>query len=258
MDIKILVATHKKYWMPNDDVYLPIHVGREGKEDLGYMGDNTGENISNKNANYCELTGLYWAWKNLEFDYIGLCHYRRYFSTIDSIGEVEVYKNFDDVGKYILKRKECEQLLKDYDIILPKKYFMERLTVYEQYKKYQPIKDLDECYIVIKKLYPEYKEAFENVMNRRYFYICNMFISNKEYFNKYIEWLFNILIEVEKHIDITNYDDRQKRVFGYLSERLFNVWLEKESFKAKELTMFMIRNVDMIKFYRHKIKKLFK
>ncbi len=63
MDIKILVATHKKYWMPEDDVYLPIHVGRAGKADLGYVGDNTGDNISSKNTNYCELTGLYWPGK---------------------------------------------------------------------------------------------------------------------------------------------------------------------------------------------------
>ena len=79
MDIKILVATHKAYWMPEDDVYLPLHVGREGKRDLGFVGDNTGDNISLKNPNFCELTGLYWAWKNLQCDYIGLCHYRRYF-----------------------------------------------------------------------------------------------------------------------------------------------------------------------------------
>ena len=75
MDIKICVATHKKYWMPEDEVYLPLHVGRAGKENLGYMGDNTGDNISYKNANYCELTGLYWAWNNLDCEYFGLCHY---------------------------------------------------------------------------------------------------------------------------------------------------------------------------------------
>ena len=80
MDIKILVAVHKPYWMPADDVYLPLHVGKSGKEDIGFAGDDTGENISHKNANYCELTGLYWAWKNLAADYIGLCHYRRYFT----------------------------------------------------------------------------------------------------------------------------------------------------------------------------------
>ena len=59
MNIKILVATHKQYWMPEDSVYMPIHVGREGKADIGYTGDHTGDNISSKNANYCELT--YWA-----------------------------------------------------------------------------------------------------------------------------------------------------------------------------------------------------
>lgn len=48
MDIKFLVATHKKYWMPKDEVYLPIHVGKAGKHDLGYIGDNTGDNISIK------------------------------------------------------------------------------------------------------------------------------------------------------------------------------------------------------------------
>lgn len=79
MDIKILVAAHKKYWMPSDDVYMPLQVGAEGKESLGYTPDNTGDNICSKNPNYCELTGLYWAWKNLDCQYIGLCHYRRYF-----------------------------------------------------------------------------------------------------------------------------------------------------------------------------------
>lgn len=79
-NIKILIAAHKQYWMPNDPVYLPLHVGAEGKQDLGYTQDNTGDNISAKNPNFCELTGLYWAWKNLDADYVGLVHYRRYFT----------------------------------------------------------------------------------------------------------------------------------------------------------------------------------
>ena len=79
-NIKIIIATHKKYWMPQDDMYLPIHVGAEGKTlDLGYQKDNVGENISKKNANYCELTGLYWVWKNLDADFMGLAHYRRHY-----------------------------------------------------------------------------------------------------------------------------------------------------------------------------------
>ena len=80
MSIKIIVAAHKKYWMPTDPVYLPVHVGAEGKAPIGYMPDNTGDNISSKNPHFCELTGLYWAWKNLDADYLGLVHYRRYFT----------------------------------------------------------------------------------------------------------------------------------------------------------------------------------
>ena len=79
-DVALIVATHKNYWMPKDEMYVPIHVGREGKDDLGYIGDNTGDNISSKNANYCELTGLYWAWKNFDADYLGLVHYRRHYT----------------------------------------------------------------------------------------------------------------------------------------------------------------------------------
>ena len=88
----IVVATHKAFPMPTDKMYIPLHVGAEGKTnedgtplDLGYQKDNTGDNISAKNANYCELTGLYWAWKNLKADYIGLVHYRRYFQGISKM-----------------------------------------------------------------------------------------------------------------------------------------------------------------------------
>lgn len=78
MKINVLVVTHKSYWMPRDKVYLPILVGNNLVKEK-YLRDNIGENISLKNKNYCELTALYWAWKELQFDYIGLCHYRRYF-----------------------------------------------------------------------------------------------------------------------------------------------------------------------------------
>lgn len=258
MDIKILVATHKKYWMPDDDVYLPIHVGREGKEDLGYIGDNTGDNISVKNANYCELTGLYWAWKNLKCDYIGLCHYRRYFSSNNLLKEIEVYRKFDHINNFILKREQCEGLLKKYDIIMPKKDFMDKFTTYEQYKNAHNVKDLEECYKIIREIYPEYKNSLKTVMNQYAFYSCNMFITKKEYFDKYMEWLFNILFELEKRIDIKDYDNYQARIYGFLSERLFNVWLKKNDLSIKEITMLKVKEVDMIKYYRHKIKKFFK
>ena len=115
MDIKILVAAHKRYWMPADDVYMPLHVGAEGKEPLGYTPDNTGDNISAKNPNYCELTGLYWAWKNLDCQYIGLCHYRRYFGCNVHTKDIEKKKGA------IFHREDYEKLLQKYDVILPVK-----------------------------------------------------------------------------------------------------------------------------------------
>ena len=101
--------------MPSDPCYLPLHVGREGKQDLGYIGDNTGDNISSMNPYFCELTGIYWAWKNMHADYIGLCHYRRYFA-----GKVHD-RNLSAKQQAILSTADYEKLLQDYDCLLPNK-----------------------------------------------------------------------------------------------------------------------------------------
>ena len=95
MEIRIIIAAHKPYWMPEDPVYLPVQVGAAGKPSIraaGSLGaggssasgadfarDDEGDNISSRNAGYCELTGLYWAWRNLKADAVGLAHYRRHF-----------------------------------------------------------------------------------------------------------------------------------------------------------------------------------
>lgn len=251
MDIKILVATHKKYWMPEDDVYLPIHVGRAGKADLGYVGDNTGDNISSKNTNYCELTGLYWAWKNLKCDYIGLCHYRRYFAHTVSGSDMEKKK------LAILQRTDYEKLLKQYDVILPKQrnYFIE--TVRSQYEHAHNKNDLEVAEKIIKELYPEYSKAFIKVMGRTKLHIFNMFVMKKEKFDEYCQWLFTILFELEKRIDIRRYDEYEARVFGFLSERLFNVWLEKQQLKVIEINVIFLESINWInkgvKFFWRKI-----
>lgn len=115
--------------MPSDtNMYLPIHVGCEGKKNLGFQGDNSGENISNLNPYYCELTGLFWAWKNLDCEYLGLLHYRRYFTKMTKVYNESI--NIDDV---ILNRFEVEKLLENSEVIVPKrrKYYIE--TLYSHY-----------------------------------------------------------------------------------------------------------------------------
>ena len=239
--------------MPEDDVYLPIHVGRAGKADLGYVGDNTGDNISSKNTNYCELTGLYWAWKNLKCDYIGLCHYRRYFAHTVSGSDMEKKK------LAILQRTDYEKLLKQYDVILPKQrnYFIE--TVRSQYEHAHNKNDLALTEQIVAELYPEYSEAFCKVMGGTKLHIFNMFVMKKEKFDEYCQWLFTILFELEKRIDISSYSQYEARVFGFLSERLLNVWLEKQKLKVKGIDVVFLEKIDWfdkgMKFLKRKFRR---
>ncbi len=253
MNIKILVATHKKYWMPKDDIYIPLHVGRDGKADLGYIGDNSGENISAKNANYCELTGLYWSWKNIKCDYIGLCHYRRYFAA-----ENIHISNAEKKKAAILHRTDYEKLLQKYDVILPVKrnYYIE--TVRSQYEHAHNKCDLDEAERIIQELYPKYSEAFEKVMGRTKLHILNMFVMKKQLFDEYCSWLFSILFELEKRIDVTNYSQYEARVFGFISERLFNVWLEKQQLKVKEMPVINLEKVNWVRKIAKFLKRKFR
>ncbi|GAA0783907.1 DUF4422 domain-containing protein [Hathewaya limosa] len=255
MDVKILVATHKKYKMPEENIYIPLHVGREGKQDLGYIGDNTGENISIKNPNYCELTGLYWAYKNLKCEYIGLCHYRRYF-TMKNIFKRAIQTN--NKLDLILNKSQIEELLSKYNVILPKKrnYYIE--TIESHYKNAHHIEDLKKVEKIIETDYPEYMESFKSVMNGRTLHLYNMFIMKKDDFDKYCEWLFHILFKLEGSIDISSYDNYQKRIYGFLSERLFNVWIAKQEFNIKELPILNMEKVEWVKKIKNFLKRKFK
>ncbi len=115
LDIKIIIAAHKKYRMPQDDIYIPLHVGAEGKESIGYQGDNTGENISKLNPYFWELTGMYWMWKNLKADYLGLAHYRRHFC----LRKKKAENGEESKWKSVLNSKEAQILCKQYDVIVP-------------------------------------------------------------------------------------------------------------------------------------------
>ncbi len=237
-DIKIIVATHKKYQMPKEDIYLPLQVGAEGKEDLGYKKDNEGENISNKNAYYCELTGLYWAWKNLNNDYIGMVHYRRYFSK---------NKKGKDKFENIINRKEIENLLNDVNVVLPKKrkYYIENL--YSHYEHTMYIEPLLETGKIIEEKYPKYLEEFNKLKKRTSAHMFNMFIMKKEILDEYCKWLFDILFEVEKRCDPTQYDNFHARYLGRISELLLDVWINTNNVKYEEIKVINMEKTNWLK-----------
>lgn len=218
-DVQIFVSYHKPFKLFKNKYLQPIHVGRDvflNKDtcDGDYqkikkwllkntIGDNTSDNISLKNPNYCELTAQYWAWKNCNANYVGFCHYRRLFD---------------------LNNSKISKLLNEYDIILPRIFTLD-CTVREQYNRDHIKEDLDKTLEIIASKYPDYMEDAENVLNKKTIYFCNMFITNRELFNSYCEWLFDILFELEK-VTVISENKYQSRIFGFLSERLLNIFIE--------------------------------
>lgn len=241
MDIKILVATHKRTHIPNDDMYMPIRVGNSlHDDDFGYIGDDSGDNISLKNRTFCELTAMYWAWKNCNSEYIGLVHYRRYFTKGVLIGKRSKWRG-------VLRKKEWISLLAKHDVIVPKRrnYFIE--TNRSQYEHAHNPDDLKIVGDVIKEFYPSYLSFYNLVLERTWGHRFNMFVMKKEFFYNYCIWLFDVLFKLEQKIDTSLYNDYNKRVFGFVSERLLDVWLEANNVKYKEIQVSFMETQNWFK-----------
>ncbi len=240
-DILVLIATHKAYEFPTDSCYFPIQVGKAlSDEKLTIQGDDTGEHISSKNKTFCELTALFWAWKNdilQQYQYVGLNHYRRYFKGVGITLK----------GKSILSKKEMISQLEKQDAIVGKKrnYYIE--TIYSHYKHAHHIRDLDVALEIIKEHYPDYISSCHKILNGRTLHLYNMFIMRSDLVEQYCIWLFDILFELEKRIDVSNYSDYQKRVFGFIAERLFNIWLDKNNINVIALPITHIEPENIMK-----------
>ncbi len=224
-EIRIVVAAHKPYWMPDDPMYLPLQVGREGKPDFGFTGDDTGDNISGRNPHYCELTGLYWAWKNLDAAWIGLVHYRRHFSG----------GRGGDRKARVITGAEMREALSRCDVLVPKarQYWIE--TNYSQYAHAHHAADLDMTRNILAERDPACLTAFDAVMKRTRGHRFNMLVMSREKLDAYCSWLFGVLFELERRLDISSYSPKDARVFGYVGERLLDVWLEANAIAYREL-----------------------
>lgn len=215
----IVVAVNNPYWVPTDSAYLPVYVGSAGKPSIGFQRDDEGDNISARNPHWCELTGLYWAWKNRSHAVLGLVHYRRHFKGIGGV----------------LSKDECARLLENYNVILPKPrcYLIE--TSYSHYAHAHHAEDLDVTREIIGERCPEYLAAWDRCMQSSRGHRFNMFIMKRELAERYCKWLFDILFELERRLDISTYSQYDKRVFGFVAERMIDPWLETNGVAYKEL-----------------------
>lgn len=236
--IQIFVAAHKKVTMPLDQVYSAIQVGSAlNKPFEGFIHDDSGKNISEKNPFFNELTAVYWARFNSDADVIGLVHYRRFFS----------YSKQKNLNK-ILTATDLDRLFDSNDVILPKKrrYWIESSE--SHYRHAHHDLGLDTVRQVISEKYPSYLKSYDSNMSRNWAHMFNMFIMRREYFDAYTDWLFDILFETEKRIQSTVdlWSPYEQRVYGFLSERLLDVWIEYNQIAYKEIPVTFMEKQNWI------------
>lgn len=241
-----------------NDVFFPVRCGAvfDKRPAPDMAGDDTGDNISNKRESYCELTVQYWAWKNVQADYYGLCHYRRYLSFLP-----EDKKRLNEWSNYIVPRldedaihqhqlddeKGIKGFVANYDVVTMCPVELEkvhRASAYEQYEKdgvRLHIRDLDIMLDIIRERHPDYAEAAEKYIFGKKQYIGNIFIMRKELFFSYSQWLFDILAEFDKRVDMSDYSVEAYRTPGHLGERLFGIyytWLQMQGgYRLAELPL---------------------
>lgn len=233
-DIKIFVSCHEDSYVPKNKYLYPIQVGAalSPVRFSDKLADNIGDNISSKNKNYCELTAQYWAWKNVEADYYGFYHYRRYISFSDTIiGSDPVVATIDylfenDLDLIKNTENEIEKIVPNYDIITVRPRDLGEKTVFQQFQeeKVHNTQDLEICLEIIKEYFPEYYNTAFHYLNSNQIYYCNMYILKSYLFKKYSEWIFQILEEFNKRKDLSKYNCSQYRVSGYLAERLWGIF----------------------------------
>lgn len=237
--IKVLVACHKEdLAIRKDDVYMPIQVGKalHPKLDLGFQCDNEGDNISDKNGSYCELTAIYWAWKNLkDVDVIGLCHYRRYFDFYNQCKWPYAVKAFPVSHLPYLDFSIPESIVQQVrsGAVVASKLIHHPFSLGVDYCVHHYSEDMETIKAILHENYKEYEEAYAKVIeNNNLMRPFNMFLMDWTDFEHYCDWIFAILKEAENRIRIEYYNPVQQRIWGYIAERLFNVWLYAEQKKV--------------------------
>lgn len=229
--IIIAVATHKNYAMPLDKMYLPVQAGAALHQSIGFQKDDEGENISLRNNLYCELTVLYWAWKNLKCDYFGLVHYRRHFTLKKKCRSIE----------NVITEDQLLPIIDENVIVLPhKRFYLQSIANHYirciKSRKQAHTRQLLLLKSVIQDLKPDYLDAFNRVMTKHSAHMLNMFVMSKKRLDQYCDWLFSILFELERRIQKEQV--MFERIMGSFSEFLLDVWLSKENVNVVELDLY--------------------
>lgn len=244
--ISIYVCCHNECTLPENELLIPIQAGRKAAGfALNMPGDDQGENISRRNGNYCELTVLYWAWRNTKDNCLGLCHYRRFFNLANQETELDSFENFSVRSGHTTEK--LNRLMSEYDLILPQaKIKNGGSSLYQLYGAAHQIEDLDLALAIIRDVYPQMISAAETaIFNQPRAYYKNMMIAHRPFVDDYCRWLFDVLRRLDCLIypQLAARSAYQQRVYGFLAERLFNIFLEdyrrRHSLRIKEVPLLL-------------------
>ena len=215
--MKIYVASHKKFDnIMSDELYTPLFVGAYKTDNhYGYLRDNVGDNISHKNNQYSEITGLYWIWKHATEDIVGLCHYRRYFSK-------SLLKS-----KEIIDRADVLSSLENHDIILHER--RQYISNQDSFEKLVGVDFFEKSRNIFMQIHPKYLETFDKVFDSKIAYGCSCFVTSKEILDDYCEWLFAYLTALEDELE-----GDKERIIGYYAEVLLSVYVLHNNLKVNE------------------------
>lgn len=228
-DMAIYVVTHKDCDIQKRDGYRTIQAGAAGGRVRADLFDDSGDSISEKNPSYCELTAMYWIWKNTQDPYVGICHYRRFFSRSWNTHDV-------------LDSRDAQMLLQHYQIILPQTAYLGMTPAKEYIRNCGQAEDLLLLEQAIREVCPEYLPAYRRYMSGTTTCWKNMMICSRPLYDQYCSWLFPLLAAMETKIDADSREGSQRRVFGYLAERLLNVWVRYQGLSCCHL--FLLETID--------------
>lgn len=242
--IRIFVTTHKDVDTFYSDILQPVQVGAKSprRRLLWAFQDDEGDNIAKLNAMYCELTTQYWAWKNVDAEYYGFCHYRRYFDFSETRHKENPYGEimdtrvcWDSQREYHLDDASIVRVVEGCDVITTGvNDFSEFPEAYENpldlYRRspYLHVEDLERVIEIMREMHPEYGEDADVYLRSSRSCFCNMFIMRRQMFLDYCSWLFPILERFVDEWDTTHLSHESLRTPGHLSERLLNIYLLRE------------------------------
>lgn len=217
-DIKLFVCCHEQTTVPAHRLLCPLQVGAalNEKRFAGFAYDDEGENISSWNRYYCELTGHFWAYKNVQADYYGFFHHRRYLYPDEHASKPYIIRHKPNLGK--LRYDEFPALIERFDLILPCREEM-CVPVRSHYAKAHRMEDLALAQQLVLAQYPQMRSALQAYLDGTACYFGNIFIMRREVFVDYCRWLFPLLADFDAAVA-----DRPLRVDGYIAERLLGVY----------------------------------